>query len=241
MNKFLSNTTAAITLAATIASVLVSGAALADTSYPKNHILRPITLNDGDFVALGAIGHRSKVNGDDGGFIMPALSYGITDNLTLGTGGLTYRLLAEDGLELAVNGGGRGAFDSNEFGDTTGYGASLSGKKVINENFALTFGLGYVFWNEEILENRSEIDYSVGVMFNVAQDWTLSGNYTLRDLKDFDQSSADVFGLNLSYAISDTIDVGVFTSHSDFEERENNTVVHNSFETASGLFAAWRF
>lgn len=239
MNKVLSAKVASMCLVTIMASL--SSTAMADSHYPKNPILRPITLNASDFSAFGAIGYKKKVDGDESAFILPALSYGVTDNFTIGLGGLTYRFWENNGLELALSASGRGSFESKVIGDSKGYFAAVSGKKVIHDNLAFTFALGYVHWDEEKLENRREIDYSVGLMFNIAPKWTVSINYTLRDLHDFDQSSANEFSSDISYALRDDIDVGLFAHYADFDERVNNTVVHNSLETASGLFAKWRF
>lgn len=229
------------TLAATLLSTLAGGHALADDSYPKNPILRPITLNDGDLEVLGALGYGKKVRGDNSTFIVPSVRYGITDNLTVGLGEITYRFFADDDLQLAVSAGGRGSFDSREFGDSIGYGASIGGKKVMNDNLAFTFGVNYTYWNEDVVKDRSELDYSLGVMFNIATDWTLGAHYTLRDLRDFNQSTANELGLNLNYAFSENVDLGLFVGHSDFDERENGKVLHNSFENSSGIFAKWRW
>ncbi|MFT4925481.1 MAG: opacity protein-like surface antigen [Phenylobacterium sp.] len=236
MNKVL-----ATTLAATLVSAFTSTAALADDSYPKNPILRPITLADGDFELVGAIGHVSKIDGEDKGYIVPAIRYGITDNLTVGLNGVSYRFLAKDDLQLAANVGLRGHFDSKAFGDSTGYGFSVGGKKVLSDNLALTFGVGYVHWDEDVLKDRSEIDYSVGLMFNVAEDWTIGASYKLRDLEDFSQSTANVIGLNVNYAVSNRLDVGLFTAGSNFDDRVGGKVVHNSFDTTTGAFVAWRW
>lgn len=224
-----------------VAFVLVSGSALSNDAFPKNKILRPITMNDGDFEVSVAAGHSTKVNGEDKTYIIPSLRYGITDNLSIGDGGLSYRFYAENDLQLGMNVGFRGSFDSSTFGDSVGVGASLFGKQIINDNLAFTFGLGYVHWDEEKLDNRSEVDYNLGVMFNVAPDWTLRGGYTYRDLEDFSQSHANVYNLSLSYALNDAIDVGIYGADSDFKEVINGHYLHNSFEETAGVFMNWRW
>lgn len=222
--------------------VLASGGVFAETGdIPKNPIVRPITMNDNGFQVTGIIGHSTKVDGDEDVYIVPALHYGVTDNFTVGTSGLTYRVYNANGWQVGLNTGFRGAFDSKEFGDSVGFGGSVFGKKVINDNLAFTFGLDYIHWEEDVVIDKSEMDYSVGVLFNIAPDWTVSGNYTYRDLEDFNQDSANVYKMSLSYAFDNDIDLGVYAADSDYEEVVNGHYLHDEFDKTAGVFMNWRF
>jgi hypothetical protein len=231
----------ALTMGLAIACTLVSTVAYADDGYPKNPILRPITLTDNTLAVTAIIGHSTEVDGDKKWYAAPALHYGVTDNFMVGSSGLTYRVWQNDGLEVALNTGFKGSFDSDEFGDSVGFGGGVFGKKVINNNLALTFGVDYIHWAEDVLDDKSEVDYSLGVMFNIAPEWTVGGNYTFRDLKDFSQDNANVFRMSLSYAMNDDIDLGIYAANSDYEEVVNNHYLHDEFEETAGVFMNWRF
>ena len=172
-------------------------------------------------------------------------AYGLTDNLTIGLVGLNYRILAREnnktGLELAVGAGVRGYYDSVNNGDTIGYGADLNGKYVFDKNIAMTFSMGYINWDEEQLQNKSEYRYSLGVQTNIAKDWTAFANYAYRDLKDFTQDDAHNISVGLNYAYSKDIDVGLFMGYSDFDAVENGYKLENSFDRTAGLYVTYRF
>jgi hypothetical protein len=78
----------------------------AETKYPENRVLRPLTLTDGTISVGGAIAWVEEEENDQRGQVNLNIGYGLTDNLTLGLGGLNYRVLARPdnkmGLELAV-------------------------------------------------------------------------------------------------------------------------------------------
>jgi opacity protein-like surface antigen len=227
-----------------IALLLASSTVLATTQYPENLVLRPMTLTDSTILVGGALmvgeeenDSRSELNFNAG--------YGFTDNLTLGFGGIRYRVLARadnnTGLELAVGLGVRGYQDSIINGDSVGYGVDLNGKYVIDKDLAMTFSLGYVKWDEEKLKNKDEYRYSVGVQTNLAKDWTATASYTYRDLRDFNQKDAQEVNIGVNYAYSKAVDVGVFSGYSSFDSQDNGYKVDNSFDRVAGIYAAYRF
>lgn len=224
--------------------LLSSSTVVAETKYPENPVLRPLTLTDGT-VALGGALMWGKENDDSRGAINLNAAYGLTDDLTLSLGGLDYRVLArknnQKGLELAVGLGVRGYHDSRLNGDAIGYGADLNGKYVFDKDLAMTFSLGYVKWDEEKLKNKDEFRYSIGLQTNLARDWTASVGYTYRDLKDFTQNEAHEANVGINYAYSKSTDVGVFAGYSNFDALENGYQLEDSFDRVAGVYAAYRF
>ena len=232
-----------------MALLLASTAAFAGnqsdhSSYPENPILRPLTLDDGTIAVSGALSWGEDKANSRGELNLNA-AYGLTDNLTIGLGGLDYRVLARDnnrtGLELAVGLGIRGFQESTSNGDAIGYGADLNGKYVFNQDIAMTFSLGYVNWDEEQLKNKSENRFSIGVQSKVARDWTAFTNYTYRDLKGFTQEDSHSVTSGLNYNFSKNIDVGMFAGYSDFDAQENGYKLKNNFERSAGLYVTYRF
>lgn len=227
-----------------IALLVASTSVFAETEYPQNPVLRPLTLTDGTISISGAIALVEEENHSRGELNLNA-AYGLTDNLTIGLGGINYRVLARPdnntGLELAVGLGMRGYQESSLNGDSVGYGVDLNGKYVFNEDIAMLFSLGYVKWDEEKLQNKDEYRYSLGVQAKVAKDWTANVMYTYRDLKDFKQNEAHKISAGLNYEFSKNVDVGVFAAYSNFDAQENGYNLDNSFERAAGIYAAYRF
>ena len=227
-----------------IALLLASSTVFAETEYPENPVLRPLTLTNGTVALSGAL-MLVEEKDDSRGELNLNAAYGFTDNLTVGLGGLNYRVLArnnnERGLELAVGLGVRGYQDSTVNGDSVGYGADLNGKYVFDKNLAMTFSVGYVKWDEEELENKDEFRYSIGLQTNIAKDWTASVSYTYRDLKDFQQNDAHEVGVGLNYTYSKSTDIGRFAGYSSFDAQENGYKVDNSFDRVAGVYASYRF
>jgi len=143
-----------------IALLLGSSTVFAETEYPENRVLRPLTLTDGTISVGGAIAWVAEEEDDKRGEINLNIGYGLTDNLTLGLGGINYRVFArpdnEIGLELAVGLGFRGFQESRINGDSVAYGTDLNGKYVFNKDIAMIFSVGYVKWDEEKLKNKDE-------------------------------------------------------------------------------------
>jgi opacity protein-like surface antigen len=227
-----------------IALLLTSATAFAETEYPENKVLRPLTLTDSTVSIGGSLAWGEEEDDSRGEFNLNA-GYGLTDDLTLGFGGLKYRVLArpdnETGLELALGLGFRGYQESDINGDSVAYGADVNGKYVFDKNIAMIFSLGYVKWDEEKLKNKDEYRYSIGVQANVAKDWTATASYTYRDLKDFAQHEAHEVNVGLNYAYSKSTDIGVFTGYSSFDAQENGYKLDDSFDRVAGIYAAYRF
>ncbi len=227
-----------------MALLLTSSAVFAETQYPQNPVLRPLTLTDGTILVGGSLAWVEE-NDENRGELNLNAAYGLTDNVTLGFGGINYRVLArpdnQTGLELAVGLGVRGYQDSILNGDSIGYGADLNGKYVFNEDIAMIFSLGYIKWDEEKLKNKDEYRYSVGVQANVAKDWTATAIYSYRDLKDFSQNDAHEVKLGLNYAYSKSTDIGMFTGYSSFDAQENGYKLDDNFERVAGIYMTYRF
>ena len=228
-----------------IALLLASSMVYAETEYPENRVLRPLTLTDGTISVGGAIAWVAEEEDDQRGEINLNIGYGLTDNLTLGLGGINYRVLARPdnkmGLELAVGLGFRGFQESRINGDSVAYGADLNGKYVFNKDIAMIFSVGYVKWDEEKLENKDEYRYSAGIQTNLTKDWSATASYTYRDLKGFNQNNANEVGLGINYAYSKNTDIGLVASYSDFDAQKNGYQLHNSFDHAVGIYANYRF
>jgi len=227
-----------------ITLLLASSTIYAETEYPQNPVLRPLTLTDGT-IALGGALAWAEENDDNRGEVNLNIAYGFTDNLMLGLGGINYRVLArpdnKTGLELMVGLGVRGYQDSKLNGHSVGYGTDLNGKYVFNDNIAMIFSLGYVKWDEEKLKNKDEFRYSVGVQANIAQDFTATASYTYRDLKDFSQNDAHEVNVGLNYTYSKNTDIGLFAGYSSFDAQENGYELDDSFERIVGIYSEYRF
>jgi len=227
-----------------IALLLASTTVFAETQYPKNLVLRPLTLTEGTIAVSGALALVEEKDDRRGQLSLNA-AYAFTDNLTVGLGGLNYRFLARQnnktGLELAVGLGVRGYQESTFNGDSVGYGADLNGKYVFDKDIAMIFSIGYVKWDEELLENKAEFRYSVGLQTNIAKNWTATSRYTYRDLKDFSQNDAHEVNVGINYAFSKTTDIGIFTGYSNFDAQDNGYKLDNSFDRVAGVYATYRF
>jgi len=224
--------------------LLASSTVFAETEYPENRVLRPLTLTDGTLSVGGALAWGEEKDENRGEFNLN-VGYGLTDNLTLGFGGVNYRILArpdnETGLELSVGLGLRGYQESIINEDSLAYGTDLNGKYVFDENIAMIFSLGYVKWDEEKQKNKDEYRYSIGMLTNITKDWTATASYTYRDLKDFSQNDAHEVSIGVNYAYSKTMDIGMFTGYSTFDAQENGYKLDNSFDRVAGVYVDYRF
>lgn len=227
-----------------VALLLASSTVVAETKYPENPVLRPLTLTDGT-IALGGALAWGKEKNDNRAEININAGYGLTDDLTLGFGGINYRVLARSnnkmGLELSVGAGFRGFHESKIMGDSVGYGVDLNGKYVFDKDIAMTFSLGYVKWDEEKLKNKDEFLYSIGAQANIVKNWTASVSYTYRDLKDFTQDDAHEVNVGVNYAYTKNTDIGVFAGYSSFDASKNGYKLDNSFDRVAGIYTTYRF
>mgnify|MGYP000132336783 CR=1 FL=1 len=231
-------------LASALVATAISGLVQAK-DYPQNPVVRPLTLTDGTIQIVGAYSYGKQHDDDTAAGFGGNISYGLTDNLQIGFEGLTYSVLKQksSGFELAANIGLRGHHDSDSdnVGESLGMGASLFGKQIINDNLAFTFGAGFTHWKEDHLDNKQEFSYTLGAMTNIAKNVTLTAHYTFRDLKDFQQDSANVVNLGLNYALSSNFDIGAAITYSDFEEMEDGVPFHERAEKSATIYAAYRF
>lgn len=227
-----------------IALLLSSVSAFAETEYPENQVLRPLTLTAGTIAVGGAIAWGEE-NNDNHGEVNVNAAYGFTDNLTVSIGNINYRILArpdnKTGLELTLGLGLRGFQETINNEDSFAYGGDLNGKYVIDENTAMIFSLGYVLWDEEKQKNKDEFRYSVGFQTNITKNWSTTTSYMYRDLNDFIQKDAHEFTVNANYALSKNTDIGIFTTYTNFDAQQNGYKNDNNFERAAGIYAVYRF
>ncbi len=212
------------------------------TKYPKNPVIRPLTLTESTVELTGAYLYGKQYDKDVVVTLTSNIAYGLTDDFQIGLDGITYSLFKNksSGFELATQAGLRGYFE-DKVGDSLGLGISLLGKQIINDNLAFTFGAGYSHWDIDNLDNKYEFDYSVGFLANIAPNLTLSGQYIYRDLKDFKQSHANLSSVGLNYTLTDDLDVGTTFTYSDFAEKNNNFALLETPETTVGAYLRWRF
>ncbi|MCC2614980.1 porin [Aestuariibacter halophilus] len=225
--------------------VLMSSSTLAAQLSPANPVLRPLTLKDGEVVLGASIGYGDSED-DNGGQLGLNAAYGITDDLTLGLGGIRYRMLSRGsdtaaGLELAIGAGLRGYLESDGNGDALGYGADVTGKYVFSDDFAVTFSGGYVYWNEQHLANKHEWRFSVGAEKALGNDLTAFADYSYRDLHGFSQNHANRYTLGVNYNLNRQWDLGLAFSYSDFDAVENGYDADNAYRRNLGIYATYRF
>ena len=210
--------------------------------YPQNPVLRPLTLSAGTVELTGIYVYGKQHDKDVDVAFGGDLSYGLTDSLELGLDGITYSIFKNQhaGFELAAKAGITGYFD-DDLGDSLGLGSSLMAKQIINDNLAFTFSAGYTHWSIGNIDNKSEFDYTIGTLFNIAPDVTLAANYTFRDLKDFKQSTANEASIILNYAYSPSIDLGIGYQYSNFNEQYSNQALQETPEKTLGVYVNYRF
>lgn len=225
-----------------ILSSVATGAS-ANKLSEQNLVERSLTLKDSEMVLSGAV-FRGKTGDDSDTALGLSVGYGLTDNLTLGLGGARYRFMerANDGkgLELAFGAGYKGHMERNNK-DVNGYGADITGKYVLSSDLAVLFAAEYVFWNNVGKDNASENRYSLGALYQVMNDVTVSVNYTHRDLKDFNQSSAYSASTGVHYAWSKNTDVGLVFGYSDFDAVKNGYDTDSAHKRNVGVYANYRF
>ena len=227
--------------------ICASTSVLADGLSPANPVLRPLTQVDGEVALSGALAYGEESNDDKTWNLGLNAAYGITDDFTVRLSGLSYRFLAregnKEGLELAADVGFHGIYDTltDNDDDTVGYGFSLQGKYVFNEDLALNFGTGYTFWNGDIEQNKKEMFYSVGVQKNIFDNLTLSADYMYRDLRDFEQDNAYIASIGANYNLSKNMDIGLFVAKSDFDAVKNGYQSDHHLESAIGAYMQYRF
>lgn len=222
---------------------LTSFTAVAD-SYSKNPVLRPLTLDARMAQLTGVFTAGEARDKSDSTFDLN-FAYGLTEDVTLGFGGVRYRFQAREynhtGLEMAVSLGKRAHYDSIYNGEVDAYGVDLMGKYVVSDEFAWTFGFGSSIWVEDILANKNEYNASVGIIKRLSDEWTFAGNYTYRGLDGFVQDDADQVNASLTYNYSKNIDIGLFAHYTSFDAVKNGYRSKHKFEESVGVYASWRF
>ena len=229
---------------AALSLLLLSATTVANELSPANPILRPLTLKDGELNLVAGARYGNTDSKHDWELDL-GLGYGLTDDFSIGLGGMSYRFLPRSdngmGLELAVNAGLRGYYESRQNGDALGYGAGVYGKYVLTRDTAVNFGVDYTFWNEEVLQNKREMRYTVGVAQNLMDKWTLSADYTYRDLHDFNQNHAYEASLGLNYNVARHMDVGIGLTYTDFDAVANGYKADAQFKRSANVYLQYRF
>ena len=226
-----------------LAVATVSTGVSANQLSKQSLVERSMTLKSGE-VQLGAAAFYGETDDkDDKGFAINA-AYGVTDDLSIGFGGLRYRFMSRPndngGLELTVGAGLKGHLEQGDE-DILGYGADVSGKYVLSPELAFTFGAEYVFWNFVGSDNGKEYRLSVGTMYQPIDDVTFSVGYTYRDLHDFSQDNAYTVHTGVNYAWSENLDVGMAFTYNDFDPVKNGFDIKTAHKRNLGLYASYRF
>ena len=227
--------------------ICISSTAIAEQYSPANPVVRPLTLVDGELQLVGALSYGEEANGEKSWDFDANVRYGITDDLTLGFGGLRYRFMERPGngtgLELTAGLAVKGylEYSDPELDDSVALGMDITGQYVINKNLAVTFASEYMVWNEEKLENKSEFRHSIGFKTNVAPSITLWSNYTYRDLRDFTQDDAHAVAAGINYNLSRQTDVGLFANYTDFDAAKNGYKADDIQEKGIGAYISYRF
>lgn len=212
---------------------------------PANPVLRSLVLMDDEMLTSVSAIYGDLEFGEDDWQANLYAAYGLTDNITIETLGIRYRFkdrpTETQGLEMTIGAGYRGELKSRIFGDTVGAGVDITGKYIFNEDAAMTFGVGYIHWDEDIRENRHEIDYSLGFQKNLFDDFTLMANYTHRDLDGFVQSNAYNYQVGVNYNLDRDLDVGVFYADTNFKFWENFYDIDKHLTDGYGVYVNYRF
>ena len=224
---------------------MVSNTLYANDLSKQNLVQRSLTLANGELQLAGSLSYGEHEDKDKDWQLGLYAAYGITDELTLEGLGLRYSLMSRindgNGFELTTGIGSRGNYDAQVGDDSLGWGADITGKYVVNRDTALLFSTGYVYWDEDLFNNRSEYRYSVGLQQNIVNDITLSASYTYRDLKDFVQDDAYSATIGVNYALDKQWDIGAFSTLSDFNARENGYRDDDIFDKQAGVYVSYRF
>ncbi|MFD2168271.1 hypothetical protein ACFSJY_18585 [Thalassotalea euphylliae] len=232
-------------LASTLLLLGLTSTAMAQT--PKNVIERPITLADGELMFSGALMFGEQTDGEDEWIVAPGIAYGVTDDFSISLGDLRYRFMEREnnghgkGLELTFGIGFEGQREVRGADDSNGVYADITGKYVFNRDTAAYFSTAYVHWGEDKRDDRSEIRYTVGIQQNLINNVSAFASYTYSDLRDFEDDSANAGSVGLNYALSKTMDVGMFVSYSDFDAEDNGYKADDIFEKSAGIYFATRF
>lgn len=225
--------------------LLVSQLGYAQNLSDANPVTRALTLQDGE-IAIGAgISYGKTQDGASKWQPAFALSYGLTENLTVGPVGARFSLISRDnhsnGLEIAAEAGLMGWYDVPGDDKSIGLGAGISGKYVVSEQFATTFDIAYIHWNEDNRDNRQECRVSLGGLLQVQPGLTLFANAEYREFKDFEQNHAYGVGTGLIWTASPQLDITVSAGYSDFDPVKNGYKADVDLEKQAGVSVLYRF
>ena len=225
--------------------VAASTSVYANDLSSQNLVKRSLTLVDGELQIAGSLGYGEQEDNDKSWALGLHAAYGLTDDLTIEGLGLRYRLMERPndgaGLELTTAIGAVGHYDAQQGDDSVGWGFDITGKYVFDRDTAVLFGTEYVYWDEDLVDNRSEYRYSLGLQQNIYRDVTLTANYTYRDLNDFVQNNAYNANIGINYAIDKQWDAGMFVGISDFNPLENGYKAEDIFDKQTGVYLSYRF
>jgi opacity protein-like surface antigen len=242
MKKILQTTNVINIALITVLLAAVQSTAAQASEYPKNPVLRPLTLTSGTVELSGGYVYGKQHDKDTEVALGGNIAYGFTDDFQLASDGITYSLFKNKsaGFELATQAGFRGYFEDKQ-GDTLGLGASVLAKQIISDNLAFTFAAGYSHWDIDNIDNRYEFDYAVGLITNLSENITFSAQYTYRDLKGFTQEQANITTIGLNYTLTKDFDIGTTFTYSDYIETNNGFALLETPEKMIGIYANWRF
>ncbi|MBE0366996.1 hypothetical protein [Pseudoalteromonas aurantia] len=223
------------------------GASQASELSDRNVVTRSLTVQDSELQVVGALGY-GKNGGEDGIEVGLDARYGLSDDWTIGLGHTRYRFLDRGendlGLELTLGAGLKGMYEKLGQGnvDVLGYGADIMGKYVYSQDTALLFGAQYVFWNVQHTDkNADEYRFNLGVQHQVLEDVVVSADYTLRSLNDMTQSTAHEASVSMNYALSRSLDAGVYLKYSSFNPQENGFTADSANKQEVGAYVSYRF
>ncbi len=210
-----------------------------------NPVTRALTLQAGE-IALGAGISYGKTLEEESkwqpGF---AISYGLTENLTVGPVGARLSLLSRDkqsnGLDIAAEAGLMGWYDAPGNDKSIGLGAGITGKYVFSEQVAATFDVAYIHWNEDNRENRRECRITLGGLMQVNPGFTLFANAQYREFKDFQQNHAYGVATGLMWTASPQLDITLSVAYSDFDPIKNGYQADVELEKQTGVSVLYRF
>jgi hypothetical protein len=225
--------------------LLVSQLSYAQNLSDANPVTRALTLQDGELAVGAGISYGKTKEGESKlqpGF---AVSYGLSENLTVGPVGARYSLLSRynhsNGLEIAAEAGLMGWYDAPGDDKSIGLGAGISGKYVFNEKVAATFDVAYIHWNEDNRDNRQEFRVSLGGLLQVQPGLTVFANAQYRELKDFEQNHAYGVATGLMWTASSQLDITLSAGYSDFDPVKSGYKADVDLEKQVGVSVLYRF
>ena len=232
------------TVLSIVALSMVAASAGANELSVANPVTRSLTLQDNEVLVTAGLAH-GRTNSHDYTGVLLGAAYGVTDDLTVGPIGLRYNLMPRaydgTGLEITVDGGLMGYYESKQFDDSFALGAGFTGKYVMNDDLAFTFSSHYLFWNEDERDDRSEVRLGAGAIVRVMDNLSFYADAAYRELKDFNQDNATEFGAGVIWNYSEQTDFTLGVSTTDFDPVKDGYDNDTVMETALSLSMTYRF